>query len=185
LNVGGLSVGDHEVVVVRDGTSYRRTMRVEPGATASLVVGTRTTGSPESGWLSASAAVPLQILEDGKLVGNTESERLLIPAGDHTFEFADPALGFRTSRNVKVVAGRTQSVAIELPQAPISINATPWAQVWLDGRALGDTPIGNLTTTIGSHEVVLRHPQLGERRVTALVTMKEPARVGVDMRKSP
>jgi PEGA domain-containing protein len=179
-----LRSGDHDVVVVRDGTTYHRTIRVEPGATASLVIGGSTTAGPESGWLAASAAAPLQILEDGKLVGTTASERILMPAGEHIFEFSDAALGFEESRTVKIVAGRAQNVSIELPEVPISINATPWAEAWLDGRSLGQTPIGNITTTIGSHEVVLRHPQLGERRITAVVTMKEAARVAVDMRRS-
>jgi hypothetical protein len=183
LILSHLHPGDHEVVVVRDGTTYRRTIRVDAGTTASLVVGNNTTGT-ESGWLSGSAAVPLQILEDGKLVGSTESERIMLPAGEHALEFANAALGFSMSRKLNIRAGRTQTVAIELPEAQISINATPWAQVWLDGRALGETPIGNLTTTIGPHELVLRHPQLGERRVSALVTMKEPTRIGVDMRRS-
>jgi hypothetical protein len=182
LILSNLRPGDHEVVVVRDGTTYRRTISVDAGTTASLVVGNNT--GTESGWLSASAAVPLQILEDGKLVGSTESERIMLPAGEHALEFANAPLGFRVSRKLNIRAGRTQTIAIELPEAQISINATPWAQVWLDGRALGETPIGNLTTTIGPHEVVLRHPQLGERRVSALVTMKEPARIGVDMRRS-
>jgi hypothetical protein len=182
--VNNLAAGDHEVSVVRNGATYKRPTRVEPGATATLVISTSATEGPQSGWLSPRAAIPLQILEDGKLVGSTASERILIPAGEHTFEFGEPALGFRVSMKVNVVAGRTHSLEIELPQAPISINATPWAQVWLDGRALGDTPIGNLTTTIGPHEVILRHPQLGERRVTALVTTKEPARIGVDMRSA-
>ena len=184
LTVSNLTSGDHDVVVVRDGTMYHRTIRVEPGAAASLVIGGGTTAGPESGWLAARAAAPLQILEDGKLVGTTASERILMPAGEHIFEFSDAALGFEESRTVKIVAGRTQNVSIDLPEVPISINATPWAEAWLDGRSLGETPIGNLTTTIGSHEVVLRHPQFGERRITAVVTMKEAARVAADMRRS-
>jgi hypothetical protein len=63
------------------------------------------------------------------------------------------------------------------------VNATPWAQVWIDGQSIGDTPIANLPTTIGSHEMIFRHPQLGERRITAVITLKEPARVAVDMTK--
>jgi len=183
LTVNDLGVGDHDVVVVRRGVSYERTVRVDPGATASLVIGASASQGVSSGWLSATAAVPLRILEDGKLVGSTASERILMPAGKHTFQFDEPSLGFTASRTVEIIAGRTQSVAIELPQAPISINATPWAEVWLDGRSLGDTPIGNISTSVGAHEIVLRHPQLGERRVTALVTMKEPVRIGVDMRR--
>jgi hypothetical protein len=182
--VTDLTAGDHDVIVVRSGTTYRRTIRVEPGAMASLVVGATASAGPQSGWLSASAAIPLDIREAGQLVGSTASERILMPAGDHALEFENPALGFRAARQVNILAGRTQDVGIELPPASISINATPWAQVWLDGQPLGETPIGNVTTSIGSHEVVFRHPQLGERRLTAVVKASEPARVGVDMRSS-
>jgi len=48
--------------------------------------------------------------------------------------------------------------------------ATPWATVTLDGQDLGETPVGNTTVAIGTHEVVFRHPQLGEQRFTATVT---------------
>jgi hypothetical protein len=184
LTINNLAVGDHDVVLVRNGITYQHTVRVEPGAITSLIIGSSSTAGPESGWLSVTAAIPLQILEDGKVVGNTASDRILMPAGEHTLDFDDAAVGFRVSRKVSVVAGRTQKVAIELPQAQISMNARPWAEVWIDGRALGETPIGNLATTIGSHEVVFRHPQLGERRVTAIVTTKEVARIAVDMRRS-
>ena len=127
---------------------------------------------------------PLQIFEDGKLVGTTESERIMFPAGDHTFAFVSATLGFSVTRAVRIDADRVATLPIALPPAVISVNATPWAQVWLDGQSLGDTPIGNVPTTLGSHEVIFRHPQLGERRVTVLVTLKEPARVAVDMRGS-
>jgi hypothetical protein len=36
---------------------------------------------------------------------------------------------------------------------------------------------------LGSHEIVFRHPELGERRQTVIVTLGSPARVSVDMRK--
>ena len=53
----------------------------------------------------------------------------------------------------------------------------------LYGERAGDTPIGNLQTAIGRHEVVFRHPDLGESRHTVTVTASAPARVSVDMRK--
>jgi hypothetical protein len=37
--------------------------------------------------------------------------------------------------------------------------------------------------TIGSHQLIFRHPELGERRVTAVVTLNQTARVAIDMRK--
>ena len=36
---------------------------------------------------------------------------------------------------------------------------------------------------IGSREIVFRHPDLGERRTTAMVTLKEPVRISMDLRK--
>ena len=65
----------------------------------------------------------------------------------------------------------------------MNINAQPWAEVWVDGQRIGETPIGNLSRPVGPHEVVLRHPEFGERRETVIVTLKQPARLGVDMRK--
>ena len=37
--------------------------------------------------------------------------------------------------------------------------------------------------TIGPHEILFRHPQLGEQRHAVTVTMKAPARLSVDLRK--
>ena len=183
LTVSNLDAGDHDVVLVHNGTTYRQKIRVDAGGTASVVL-VGGSGGPRSGWVSAPAAIPLEIREGGKLVGSTASERILMPAGEHALEFVDASLGFRVAKTVNVVAGQTQNVDLQLPESPISINAIPWAHVWLDGRPLGETPIGNVTTSIGSHDVLLRHPQLGERRLTAVVTTKEPARVAVDMRRS-
>ena len=43
--------------------------------------------------------------------------------------------------------------------------------------------LGNLSLAIGTHEVVFRHPDLGERKETVTVTTLAPARLGVDLRK--
>jgi hypothetical protein len=50
------------------------------------------------------------------------------------------------------------------------------------GERIGETPIANLTRPIGTHEVLLRHPQFGERKARLTVSLKQPARLGVDMR---
>jgi hypothetical protein len=70
-----------------------------------------------------------------------------------------------------------------LPRAPLSINAIPWAEVFIDGTRVGETPLGNLPQTLGAHEIVFRHPQLGERRLSIVVTTKDKNRISVDMRQ--
>ena len=64
-----------------------------------------------------------------------------------------------------------------------SAHAIPWAEAWVDGERVGETPIGSVQVSIGPHEVVFRHPELGERRVITTVTLAGPAKVSVDMRK--
>ena len=40
-----------------------------------------------------------------------------------------------------------------------------------------------MSLSIDPHEVVFRHPELGEKRVVTTVTLGTPAKVYVDMRK--
>ena len=92
-------------------------------------------------------------------------------------------LGYRVTRTVQVTPGKVTPIKIELPKGTIALNATPWAEVWVDGEKIGDTPIGNYQLTLGPHDFVFRHPDLGEQRHTAMVTLKTPARLSVDLRK--
>ena len=126
--------------------------------------------------------VPMQVFEGTRLVGTTEIERIMLPVGTHRLEIASEALGYRSRQEVTIRAGETSTLRLEMPTGMLSVNAQPWAEVWIDGDRVGETPIGNLTRTIGPHEVVFRHPELGEKKTTAVVTLKEPARVGIDLR---
>jgi hypothetical protein len=65
----------------------------------------------------------------------------------------------------------------------VNLNAAPWAEVWIDGKRVGETPIGNLSLPIGPHEVVFKNPDLGERRQAIQVTTGTPVRLSIDMRK--
>jgi hypothetical protein len=125
----------------------------------------------------------VQVFENQRLIGTSDMDRIMLPAGEHVLELVADSVGFRTTHTVRVAAGQTAAIAMDLPQAPLSINAVPWAEVFIDGARVGETPLGNLPQTLGSHEIIFRHPQLGERRVNALVTMKEVNRISVDMRQ--
>ena len=65
----------------------------------------------------------------------------------------------------------------------VNVNAVPWAEVWMDGQRLGETPLGNVQVPIGTRELIFRHPEFGERRATVFVTLKEPARISMYLRK--
>jgi hypothetical protein len=124
----------------------------------------------------------MEIREQGRLLGTTDADRLMITAGRHELDFVSDALGYRSTRVVQVGPGKTSSLTLDLPQGVVNLNAAPWAEVWIDGRRVGETPIGNLSVSIGPHEVVFKHPQLGEKRQAISVTLGAPLRLSVDMK---
>jgi len=182
LTVNGLSPGRHEVLVRNTATTYRRTVDVESGATTSLVVGGAPAAAPAWGWITVSAPFTVQIREYGRLIGTSEIERVMLSPGDHQLEFVNDSLGFHQSAEVTVLSGRGGPISLTIPRVAININALPWAEVYVDGTRIGDTPLANVMQPIGDHEIVFRHPQLGEKRQVARLTAREPLRVSVDMR---
>jgi len=124
----------------------------------------------------------MQVLEGGRVVGTSEIERIMLSPGAHELEFVSDQFQFRQSSKVSIQAGRGAPVSLTIPRVAMNINALPWAEVFVDGTRIGDTPLANVQQTIGDHEIVFRHPQLGEKRQVARVTLKEPLRISVDMR---
>jgi len=136
-----------------------------------------------AGSVAVAAPVPMQVFSRGKLVGTTEAESFMLPVGTQELEFVNQAVGYRARRTVNVQAGKTSALKLDAPTGTVHINAVPWAEVWMDGRRIGETPIGNLSASIGARELVFRHPDLGERKASVMVTLKEPTRISMDLRK--
>jgi hypothetical protein len=139
--------------------------------------------APAVGWVTIRSAQDLNVLENGALLGTSRGGRLALAPGPHQLEFVNDELGYRGTQTVEIKARAEASIEVSLPNGTLSINATPWAEVLVDGQSVGETPIGNLAISVGSHEVVFRHPELGEQRMTAVVTLSGPTRLTADMRK--
>ena len=184
VTVADLAPGPHTVEVANESGSIRQDINVEAGVTSSLVVPMTTTPQGSvSGWISVSSPVDVQIYEDTRLVGSSRSDRLMVSVGKHELDIVNEALGFRQRRSVNVVAGQTAGIRLDWPNGSMAINAQPWAEVFINGERIGETPIGNVPVPVGTHEVVFRHPELGEQTVRATVTVGTPARLSVDLRK--
>jgi PEGA domain len=184
LVLNNVTAGQHRVTVSAGENTVSRNVTVTRGATVALVISTEpVTAKSAGGWLTIQAPVDMEILEDGRVLGTTRMERLMLPVGSHRIELANAALEFTIARTVQVAAGKTANVAISLPSGKLAVNAVPWADVFMDGASLGTTPLGELAVPIGTHELVFRHPQLGERRQAVTVKAQTPTRIGVDLRK--
>jgi serine/threonine protein kinase len=183
--VENLAPGEHLVTVDSDLGNVKHTVTVQPGTTSALVVPLSggENSAPVSGWVSLNGPAEVQLFEKGKLLGTTKSDRIMVSAGRHEIEAVNEGLGYRASTIVQVSPGKVAQLRLEWPKGSISLNALPWAEVWIDGEKSGETPLGNLSLPIGPHEIIFRHPDFGELRQAVTVTLTAPARVSVDLRK--
>jgi hypothetical protein len=149
---------------------------VEAGKTVSLDV------PVYSGWVSVFSPIPLDIAEGGKTLGNTDTGKIILPPGRHLLTLSNTEFGYTDTRTVDIQSGEERPLNVE-PKGVVNVNAHPWAEVWIDGKTAGDTPIANLTVLMGTRVFLFKHPQYGERKVT--VTVKSaPEAVSVDFTKS-
>ncbi len=135
-----------------------------------------------SGWIAVLAPVILDVASDGKNIGNTDQSRMMLPPGKHLLTFTNKELGYSGTQEVLVEPGEVKSVSVD-PKGPVNLNALPWAEVWLDGAKLGDTPLAGTAVPIGLHEFVFKNPQFGERKVSATIKASGNPPVTVDFSK--
>jgi hypothetical protein len=175
-----------ELTKAAPASTVNQTVAVDASTTAPhLAPMAGSPAAPLSGWVTVTAPVDVEVREHGKALGTSRNDRIVVPAGRHELEVVNDTLGYRATSVVQVLPGKGAPIRIEWPQGTVSLNAEPWAEVSIDGEKVGDTPIGNLSLPIGPHEIVFRHPELGEQRHAMSVSLKAPARLSVDMRRQP
>jgi hypothetical protein len=183
ITVTDLTPADHKVTVTSDTGSAERTITVAAGGTASVMFSLPKVSGPVGGWLAIAAPFDVEVVEHDDVIGSGGASRIMLAAGRHDITLLNRSLGYQEARKVDVTAGKTMAIKVDPPKVNISVNARPWADVSLDGASLGQTPISNLQVAIGTHEMVFRHPQLGERRQSVTVTAKGPNRIAADLTK--
>ena len=183
VTVTDLSVGRHKVSVTSAAGSSERFVTTEAGTTTSVVLAlNKAAAGPEVGWLTITSNFDVNIMEHDDTIGTSAASKIMIPAGSHELDLVNQALGYQTHRKVDIEAGKTAVIRIDA-RASLNVNARPWAEVSIDGTALGVTPIANQSVALGKHKVVFHHPELGDRTQDVVVTQQGPNRISVDMTK--
>jgi len=182
-------------LVVRAGVNRQHVFFAEPeskaasatpadsgrSATAASSIPATATSNAVGGYLTVSSPIDVQLFERDALMGTSKSDRIMLPVGRHVLRTVNESYGYEGSMTVQVTAGSVSRVKLEMPDGVVNVNAVPWAEVTIDGKRFGPTPLGNVSLPIGSHEIVFTHPQLGERRQTAIVTLNGTNRVSVNL----
>jgi hypothetical protein len=112
LTIPDLPAGRRKVVLEGQGGTVRREVTIETDRTATL------SEAIFSGFLAVFAPVELQIYEGNRLLGTTENNRIMIPAGRHELTLVNRELGSRLTRSVDVEPGQVAAINItEVPAA--------------------------------------------------------------------
>jgi hypothetical protein len=167
LELNDIKPGRHTITLSTDSTTVKRTVRIEAGKTVTLDV------PVYSGWVAVYSPIPLHISEGSRMLGTTETTRVMLSPGRHELTLTNREHGYSSKQTVDIVAGEERVLNIE-PKGSISVNALPWAEVWIDGTRMGETPLANLEVPLGTREFVFKHPTYGERRLTTTITSKSP-----------
>jgi hypothetical protein len=190
LLLEGLTPGRHELEVRLSSGTVRHSLDVlERTAHAVVVVApaaaVRSVDAGAVGWVELSPPFDLDVFENGRLIGRADRDlgRITLGPGEHPLEFVNESLGYRERQTVRVSAGKVVALRVSAPNGVANFNALPWAEVWVGDRRIGETPLGNVSLPVGTHDVLFRHPQLGERRERVTVTLAGPARASVDLRR--
>jgi PEGA domain-containing protein len=184
LTLANVTPGERRIVLRRGSVQVRQTVMVDAGRTVSIVAPMQQSASTAAGgWLSISSPVDVDVMEGGNLVGTSRSPQMMLGEGTHAISLVNDAIGYKDNEQIQITAGTVTHLAVKLPQTMIAINAVPWAEVSIDGKVVGVTPLGNVPVTIGPHEVVFRHPELGDKKMTTIVKAGVPARLSADLRR--
>jgi hypothetical protein len=183
--VSGLTPGPHHVRAEQGAQSLDRSVMLESGANMVLALPVGQLGGRATeghGWIAVNVPVELQGYEGDRLVGSTRASPWQLPAGRHDLEFVNETFGIRVRKSVEVAATRTVTVDVPVPTGQLTMAVSPSAGIQIDGEPAGAAPLSR-SIPAGMHDVVVRHPTLGERRIAVTVIAGGALRLNVDLRK--
>jgi PEGA domain-containing protein len=183
LTIDDLAEGKHTITVTSDTGSARRTVAVNAAVAKEVVFSLPRSTAPTAGWLTVASPFPVDIIEGDEVIGTSGTAKITLLSGRHDVVLRNDSLGYAAPQTIDVVAGRTASVEVKPPTGLLNVNATPWADVLIDGRPAGQTPLGNIELPIGPHQITFRHPELGERTRRVLVAAQGVSRVAENLTK--
>ena len=113
MTIGELLPGDHTVTFENDLGSVSSEGGHRSGR-ASLAHGAYGHAGGHGGVRMAHGHAPLvvDLHENGRLVGNSGIDKIMLPAGRHEIELVNEDVDFRETRTVQVSPGRTSAITV-------------------------------------------------------------------------
>jgi serine/threonine protein kinase len=118
------------------------------------------------GTLELDSNPPVDVWLDGRRIGRTPLRGARVKAGAHQLRLVDPKLKLSRRMQIDVAAGEVFRHSTTFGKANLNVDSLPWSEVWVDGTAVGQTPIAGLQVYEGAH--VVRLVSDGRERVLQL-----------------
>jgi serine/threonine-protein kinase len=147
-----------------------------PGTNPATAPGTDSVAATDSAPAAATDSAPVAGTDSAPVAGTDSAPtRAPRPAPDRPSAPRSPAPS---------ASGAATAPASSAP-GTLQVVVLPWADVSVDGRPVGTTPIAPVTLPPGPHTVVLRNAELGAVR-TVPVTIKsgQPMLLRIDLRRT-
>jgi hypothetical protein len=176
LTITDLVPGLHTLAVETTLGVQEQDVVVQSGSVRALAV-------PTASWVKVNAPFDLEVTEDARILGSTNSGPVLVPPGRHNLEFANKELGLKLRQFIDAAPGQVLTLPLEIPTGMMNVYADLTAEVFVDGKKVGETPLSSLQVPLGPHDVVLNHPKYGDVRYSVRVTLAAPVHLSVAFRK--
>jgi hypothetical protein len=119
--------------------------------------------STTAGLLAVFSRVPLDVYVADRRIGSSEAQIVLAP-GRYRVGLVNSTFNYRGEISLRIRPGEVTSHTVTLPDGRLQVHTEPGAEVWIEGERAGVSPLGPISVPIGTREVLVRHPELGERR---------------------
>jgi hypothetical protein len=122
---------------------------------------------PRPAVLAIDSAEAADVLVDGKRVG-AAPVKLKVSPGSHTVQLASASFGRAPLTKLNARAGESTAYREPFVLGRLNVSVKPWADVYLDGAKIGQTPLAGRPAAAGSHQLRLVAPS-GEKTLEVLV----------------
>lgn len=122
---------------------------------------TSRTAAPVEATLRLQGDGPLTATIDGRAASAGSDGAYRLAPGRHQIVVAGPTLAAPRTFTLEAAPGEALVQRIRSGRGTLRVVATPWAEVTVDGRSLGVTPLPPSELVEGAHTIVLKNGELG------------------------
>jgi len=164
LTLADLAAGRHTVELKSSAGTVERTVTIAADQTAQLEE------SIFSGWLAVHSPFDVVISEGNRALTLDDRNQVMLPPGRHQVRVVNRALAYDVVHPVDLKPGDTTHLTVNPAPSTLTLTASETVGVWLDGEKVGDTPLTAVPAALGTHDLLVRRANGGERRLTVTVT---------------